>query len=260
MQNPRVSFLVLDYEKPEESRKCLQSIKTNAKFPHYTIFLSNGTKNYEYCFDFYREGLIDKLILRKDNTGCGNGTVELSESCETEYFIYVQNDQFLIQEINEFYIKVILDKMELEGFNYIDLSGAQAGYGNFTERAGIFKTEFYKKIPKGEKNKYGGPGPFNNVRYVESYVQQFFKENKIKVEHLYVFQDNGKWSIREIGDGIYKHRCDSKNLFVIKKPSYRTDVYPPLNDKEWDIMLKGEWIDGTIPEEWAPHSFKCFID
>ena len=61
-----------------------------------------------------------------------------------------------------------------------------------------------------------------------------------------------------MGDGIYKHSTDEKKLFIIKKPTYKTSVYPPLNNEEWNLVLNGDWIDGTIPEEWKNHSFKIW--
>lgn len=252
-----VSYLILDYNRPLETKLCLESIKNNSFFGYKTIFLCNGGDNQDYAIDLYKQGFIDKLILRKDNSGCGNGTVELAESCETKYFIYVQSDQILGVKFSKELLNNFINLMENQKINYIDLSGNQGG-GKFTERAGILNTEFYKSIPKGEKGKFGGPGPFNNERYVESYVQEFFQKNNIGFPSYHLFIDNGKWSIREMGDGIYKHSTDEKKLFIIKKPTYKTSVYPPLNNEEWNLVLNGDWIDGTIPEEWKNHSFKIW--
>lgn len=254
------TFCVLDYEKPEESRICLQSIKNNANFPHKVNLLCNGSKDYEYAISLYREGLIDKLILSNTNSGCGNGTVEIINTCETPYFFYIQNDQELIFSLNTNHINQFIDSFNQIDLGYIDLAGGQAGDQVFSERAGFFKTEFYKSIPKGEPNKLGGPGPFNDKRYVESFVQEYFKVNSLKIIHYNIFKDLGKWSIRQMGDGIYKHRCDSKEMNIIKLPTYRTEVYPPFNDLEWEMVLSGNWVNGTIPDNWKSHSFKYWND
>ena len=71
-----IDFLILDYNRPVESLLCLKSIKRHAKFDHNIVYLSNGGEQ-EYVYDYYKQGLIDKLILRKYNSGCGLGTREL---------------------------------------------------------------------------------------------------------------------------------------------------------------------------------------
>lgn len=46
----KVSILVLDYNKPEEARKCLESVKEYCKFNKEVIFYSNGgEQDYESC-------------------------------------------------------------------------------------------------------------------------------------------------------------------------------------------------------------------
>lgn len=257
----KTTILVLDYNKPVESELLLNSIKAGCQFDYELIYLSNGGEQ-EYVFDFYKRGLIDKLIINKKNTGCGNGTVELFKHCSTKYAFYIQNDQILNCYITKKHIEGFINILENRYYNYrcVDLAGKQAGENNFSERAHFIDVDFYKNIPKGIENKYGGPGPFNYNKYVEQYVQEFFKQNKCHVFHtIPMFIDNGQTSIREIGDGKYIHTCDTKVLKVLKQPTYKTDVYPPLNDSEWECLLAGNWPpEGKIPEQWKAHSFKVW--
>lgn len=256
----RISFLILDYNKPEESKLCLDSIRNNVSGVDYEIvYLSNGGDQ-DYVFDFYKAGLIDKLILNKVNNGCGNGTHELFAACSTEYAFYVQNDQILIAPLDQervaTYIKFLQENPKTL---CIDVAGAQAGLYRYSERAHFINVEKYLNIPRGIKGELGGPGPFNNKTYVENYVQKFAERYSLAVIHDdCLFQDNGKWSIRSIGDGVYKHRCDTKEFYVLKCPTYKTPTYPPFNDEEWDLALNGKWVDGTVPKEWEPHVFTAY--
>lgn len=258
----KISYLVLDYSKPLESKICLKSLREYSKFDHQIYFLCNGGNNQDYAYEYYKDGLIDFLLIDKNNSGCGNGTVKLFKTCNTEFAIYVQNDQKLLSEITEKHIDYFINLLNNNNYGYVDLAGAQGGKNKYSERAGFINVEFYNNIYKGESGKYGGPGPYNDKKYVESYVQEYFVNNHLNVAHIspISFADLGKWSIREIGDGIYRHRCDTKQMYIEKCPTYKTDIYPPFNNYEWDIVLRGEWKNGDIPEEWKKHSFKCWTD
>lgn len=60
-----VSFLILDFNKENESTQLVESIRKHVKFDKYeVIFLSNGGRQ-DYAVNLYQEGLIDKLILYK---------------------------------------------------------------------------------------------------------------------------------------------------------------------------------------------------
>jgi hypothetical protein len=257
----KVSILVLDYSKPAESKLLLNSIKQGCQFDYELIYLSNGGEQ-SYVFDYYKEGLIDKLILNKKNNGCGNGTVQLFDACETDYAFYIQNDQILNTYITQKHIEDFIGILNNRYYNYrcIDLAGAQAGKNKYSERAHFIDVNFYKSIYKGEKGQFAGPGPYNHKKYVEQHIQEYFEKNRCQVYHtIPMFIDNGKWSIREIGDGLYKHRADTKQLYILKKPSYITEVYPPFDKElEWPKVLAGEWVDGDIPIAWQKHSFKCW--
>lgn len=255
-----ISILVSDFLKPEESKLCLESIKKFITTEHEVIFLSNSGLE-DYVLDFYKSGLIDRLIINKKNSGGGNAAVDLFAVCNNHYSLFLQNDQELIREISPNHIENFIQLLN-NGYSCIDLAGAVGGQNIYSERLHFINVDFYNSIYKGEKGAVGGPGPFNFNKYSEGWIQEYFKNNNLKIAHLgsYV-KDNGVWSVREIGDGLYRHRCDTKQFYVLKIPTYITTEYPPFDlEIEWPKVLKGEWRDGDIPLKWQPHSFRVWPD
>lgn len=252
-----VSILVLDYNKPIETRMCLESIKKYCKFNYEVILYSNGGEQ-DYVLTLYNEGLIDKCIFSSKNVGCGLATVELFKSSMTQYSIYLQNDQAFFRDVSQKYIDdliKVLEESRPNEFNQvtgsISLAGAQCGPFIYSERAHIIKTDFYNTIPKT----IGGPGPLNDVQYSEEAVQNYYKNlNYLHAAVAPCVVDNGKYSIRELAGGITKWRTDTKQLWVLHPPTQKVD-HLELNDEEWDTIIKGEWEDGKIPDSWQSHSF-----
>src|SRR3989344_645427 len=60
-EEPELTYLVLDFLKEPETRRCLESVKTYTKFPHKVIYLHNGRET-DYPKKFLDEGLFDQLI------------------------------------------------------------------------------------------------------------------------------------------------------------------------------------------------------
>jgi len=258
MSNINVSFLVLDFRKELETYDCLASIKKRALFPHKIIYLDNGGFDEKYPHELYKDELCDVLIRKKNGMGGGYGQTDLTRFCDTEYFFFVQNDQKLITNIHQenidFFIKLLND-----GYHCIDLNGDQSRKNMWTDRAHFMKTSFFNSLGPFPN---GGPG-LDDIPWNEEYLSNKFRDNDYKIAHIQplLFMDCGKWSVREAGDGIFRHRCDTKIMFVDKVPSYKTNVYPPLNDLEWDEIFSGNWPkEGKIPEEWEKHSFVYWKD
>ncbi len=266
--NSKISCLVLDYAKPKQTKQCLQSIKEKLTAEHETILLSNGIcegkmlgeSPRDYAVDFVFNGLMDQLIINKENNGCGNGTDQLFRAANTEWALYVQNDQVLVGALNQGIINGFIDFLtERTEFLCIDLAGGQAGVNTYSERAHFINVKRYREIFKGKSGEIGGPGPFNFNKYSEQYVQEYCQLKGLNIAvGPRVFADCGVTSIREIGDGIYEHRCDTKQLWIHKRPTYKTETYPPFNEEEWQLALNGKWVNGTIPEQWKSHSFKVW--
>jgi hypothetical protein len=250
-----ISFLLLDHNRPEESRLCLESIKKHCSEIKYKIyFLANGNDE-NYAQKFFEEGLIDHLIQNKKNNGCGFGTMQLFQTCDTEYAFYVQVDQFMISDLLPRDIEDFCRALEGGKVGHIDVAGDQ-GNGSFSERALFTSVSFYNAISK----EGGGPGPYCHLKWSEESVQDYYRDNEIHfLTTDLIFQNNGKWSQRENPDGSkWRHRTDSKELWMISPPSIKYD-YPKFSDEEWKEVLKTQsWEDGKIPKSELEHSFKCF--
>lgn len=175
----------------------------------------------------------------------------------------IQNDQELLYDIDERAFQTLIGLLEPGGltnepYHCVDLNGDQSNCGAWTDRAHLIKTDFFNGLGPFPN---GGPGddarPWN-----EAYLQRVFAERGYKIAHMKpaLFADCGKWSVREAGGGIFKHRCDTKQMFVVRPPTYRSEIYPPFNDQEWSRALAGCWVDGAIPEAWKAHSFTHWRD
>ena len=253
---PQVSFLVLEYLKESETRACLESLDRHVKFPHKVVLLDNGGAQ-DYIWKFYQEGLCDVVISKRVGRGGGFGQTDLFRWCDTPWAVFVQNDQELLYDIDEQAFNQLTLALN-GGFHCVDLNGDQSRKGIWTDRAHMIKTDFFNSLGPFPN---GGPGddarPWN-----EAYLQRVFAERGYKIAHVKpaLFEDCGKWSVREAGGGIFRHRCDTKQMFIVQPPTHRSEVYPPFNDSEWGLALAGCWIDGTIPEAWKPHSFRHWKD
>jgi hypothetical protein len=249
------NILVLNYNRPEETLLCLNSIEKYAKFEHKVILLNNGISDIDRIIEYLKWKLIDKLIINRRNMGGGFGTVELFNNSDTDYSLFIECDCELAVELNQSHINQFVSSNDI--YSCVDLTGGISGKNIYSGRSFFINTKFYNSIKKDVDGLYGGPGPFNHIRYLESFIQEYFKSNDLYVAHVSgLIKDNGKWSIREVGDGIYRHRTDTKQFYIDKIPTYKTLEYPPFNDSEWEKALKGQWIDGNIPEQWKPHSFE----
>lgn len=254
----KISILILDFLKPIESRACLESVHKFCNFDKKVIFLSNGggVENQEYVLDYYSAGLIDQLILNKQNTGLGVGTEELFRICDTKYALYLQNDQFVSKNIPQYLIDEIVTHLESDvSLGAVGLAGYPCGANKYSERAHIINVNFYNTIPKT----HGGCGPGNHLKYNEQCVQEYFEENNLGFYSLLFapIQDNGVWTIREVAGGIVKMRTDTKETFWLNPPKEKY-MFPEMTDEEWEISIAGNWIGGTIPEPMKKLSFNCW--
>lgn len=255
MSQPLVSFLILDYLKPLESRRALESIKKNANFPHQVIYLSNGGEQ-DYVWQFYKDGLIDRLIFNKINNGLGYGTEDLFRFCDTEWAIYWQNDQELVEELDERYVEKFISILSNKTVGAIGLAGYPCGPNTYSERAHFINVPFYNSIPKT----HGGCGPFNHLKYNEQAVQEYFKEKNVKFIAItpQVARDIGFYTIRELPDGaIVRMRTDTKSVRWLKLPR-ESYMFPDMTESEWADSIAGKWVDGAIPEKYKEGSFNCW--
>jgi len=250
-----LSFLVLDFNRPEESLKCLSSIRNHVKFPHNIIFYSNGG-NQDYVWDLYKKGLIDILILSKKNEGSGIGTIRLTEICPSGFFINLQCDNFLIRDfaVEEF---IEMARKTTPESPIIDL--ALVGKDVFSERAFFSHLAYYSRNPYQEG---GGTGPTQVLNLInsEQATTKFLKEENKQIYHWphRLIADNGKYAIIETPcGGILKRRCDTQELKIEKIPKQKMPAFN-LSDDEWNEILAGKWQDWRIPKqsrEWVFHFY-----
>jgi hypothetical protein len=254
-----LTYCILDFNRPIESELCLKSIHLCTQFKDYqVVYLSNGGDQ-SYVLKYYQDGLIDKLILRKENSGCGLGTRELFNDFDlkSDLICYIQSDQFLCRHFTLDEYNFYKDLLNKNIFFYIDLSGNQ-GHGNYSERGHIINKYNYQKIP----NTIGGPGPFGDEKWTEQSVQEYVRANNLKsyITNPILIADNGKVSRRGYPDGgeLIQY-TDEKSVFIVKPITKRVD-FPnlKLTDSEWDLILKNQWVDGTVPELHKDSSFKCW--
>lgn len=248
----KIEYLILDYNRPQEAKRLLESIKEKSHFDYSVSYLSNGGEQ-EYVKELEQQGLIDNLILNKRNTGCGAGTIQLFAQCASEYALYVQVDQELQLPITQQDITSFIDLLKEGNFNYIDLAGDQA-QGIYSERAQFINTFLYNSIPKA----IGGPGPWDGVFWTESSMQLYQREHPFKAFTLLPppFRDKGKFTVRTNPDGsVWKQRCDTKETWMLS-PAFQAFRWPPFTDREWKEILETEsWPAGAIPQSQKEISF-----
>lgn len=256
-----IDYLILDFNRPIESQKCLESVKELTKFDHNIIYLSNGGKQ-DYVLDFYQKGLIDTLICRKNNGGLGIGTLDLFRYCESEYAIYLQSDQYLGREFSandlSYMINALDKKVNGETIKSISLAGNTCN-GEFSERVFLVKTDFWNSIPN---KPIGGAGPYHHLPWIEGHIQKYYKENNFThyIWNYPLFVDNGCYAYRENPDGSHWcHRTDTKQLKLMKGPVKEKFIYPYFTDEEWSRVLNTQsWPDWNIPSNEMKSSFTFF--
>jgi hypothetical protein len=256
-----IDILVINFNRPAETRLCLEAIKKFALFENRVILFNNGGNDPAEIFRSYQEGLIDKLVINKINEGEGFGCIELYNNCKSKYSFFIENDCELLYPITQDNINSFIYTLEYGGASCIDLTGGICGENTYSGRVFFMNTEFYKSIKKCDENGiYGGPGPYSDVPPLENFIQKYFKENNLKVAHTSkIYKENGCYAVRENKDGSqYIHRCDTQQLKVLVYPTERA-AHPPWNDEEWkDVLEKKYWPAWKIPTNDKKNSFVHF--
>lgn len=252
-----VNILVLNYARPRETELCLKSIKQNCLFNHRVYVLNNGGHDHDKFKSLLDQKLIDVLI-ESPNQGGGFGTIELFLASDSKYSLWIECDC----EIGAILSQELIDQWTFAlDYNYqnlkcIDLTGGICGQNIYSGRSFFINTELYRSIKKDEGGLYGGPGPYNHIKYLEQFIQEYFKENNYNVAHIPVIKDNGYSSVRENPDGSqYIHQPDRKGLKVLKYPTEKY-IYPKWSENEWrEVLETKNWEDWKIPEDELKDSF-----
>lgn len=252
-------ILVLDFNRKEELLTLLKSLKNECSFEHKIVVLNNGGKR--YADEFCEQGLCDKVINNAINIGCGAATVQLFAQCESDFALYVQVDHQLLFNLSEGLIDNFKMMILSGDYFYVDLAGNQ-GNGVFSERPFFISKKNYFSA----KIEFGGPGPLCDLTWSEESIQNHIKKNNLKFHSSYFeshnskyppFLDCGKWSVRENPDkSQWRHRPDSKELWLVKGPVKERHSYPKFNEEEWrNVLTYQSWPDGKIPEQEKANSF-----
>lgn len=248
----QASILILAFERPEETRILLNSIKRHIKFDRYEIILYvNGGESSPF-WEMYKEGLIDKIIISRENQGSGVGTVSLIKACATNLFIYLQNDNYFIKDITQDHIDWINKAKSEKIVGGFDLTGLVPNHHKFSERAFISWRKYYI----GNRHLgVGGTGPYSYIEGSEPAFTSLLDETGKKMIPFHGFVgDSGKYSVVQLPcGGVLKRRCDTQELLIQTQPKEKTPIFN-ISDSEWDIILAGQWDDWRIPEkskEWV---------
>lgn len=260
---PLVSFLVLDFRKPTETRLLLESLKRHVKFPHKVIYLHNGGDQ-DHGYYYFRDGLIDQFIQTRENNGLGVGTRDLFAACFSDYALYVQNDQILGFDFTERmlhdYIGALNTNMGDKHVASISLAGPTAGLSVYSERAHLIETKFYKEMESTMLLPTFGAGPYSHGEWREAAIQRYYRENDmIHFSPPPIFIDNGVWTIRDCAGGRVKMRTDTKQVWWETSPT-ESYVFPEHTEQEWAAAIGGRWPGGKVPQMYLDRkeSFNCW--
>ena len=246
--------------RPDESKVCLESIYKHTKCPFQVIYLSNGGVQ-DYVYEYYKNGLIHKLLLNKENNGLGFGTTDLFKYCNTKHAIYLQSDQTLRRTLASYEIDFLISFLDIPKDDKIIKSISLAGdqcQGKYSERAHLIDVNFYNSIPDKPN---GGAGPYHDIEWNEGYIQRYYEKNNY-LHYIYetLFIDNGCYATRQNPDGsVWTHRTDTKQLKLIRGPINNKFVYPQFSDEEWNNVFKTQsWPDWKVPDRERVNSFVFF--
>lgn len=247
--NKELTIGVLDFFGPEKTHQCLQSLRNHIKFDKYEIVLFVNGCQHDYPFEFYKAGLVDKLILSKANEGIALAEMRLCDFANTEYFMFSCNDNVLVRDISqeEFNeMKEALNKPNAGLINYVHVEP-------WSERVFMIKRDLYQDI-KGFTA--CGCGPFRNLGDTsEMTIDKFLKNNKLEVIHWEKLNPNliGDIGMRSYqataSNGLFLIRNDTQQLTVIQPPTRKEPESFNFTNEEWDKILSGTWIPGTIPKD-----------
>lgn len=263
---PQVSFLVLDFQRPQSARLCLESIRRHTEFPYKIIYCHNGVA--DYPLELQKAGLIDELIMPRENGGLGLGTRALFAACFSPLAIYWQVDQIMGRDFTKEELKALTDLLaktyathdsDEKTIKSISLAGAPCGKNIYSERAHIIVAGEYQWLESSMPLSVGGAGPFHHLQWREGQIQDYYKGNGYIhwTDWPQLAIDNGRDAIRQNPDGsVWRHEPDRKGLWLLSGPVKERYVYPKFTPEEWDgVILHQHWPPGQIPEQEKAHSF-----
>jgi hypothetical protein len=247
-----IDILVLTFKKKEALQNCLFSIKQYVHIPHRVIVLDNCPQDSIAPYEKAR-GRIDIILDTGTNIGCGLGTTTLFNSSKATHCITMQNDTFFMRSFTE----IDRDKCigMLSNHFCVDLAGDQ-GQGKYSERGVFWERQRYLDIPNMP---IGGPGPYDNFKWTEEHIQDYIKENSLKIafgDHF--IGDFGKTTVRQNADGsVWEQKTDTKELRLISGSPLCKSKFPSFTEEEWNqVIATGSWPQWQVPSNQVKDSFR----
>ena len=252
-----LSIVILDFNRKWEVENVINSIHKHVKF-NYEIVLNCNGGDTSYGIEWFKSGLIDRLVLHKNGRGAGYGCLDAINNASNEFFFYNEGDQIFIRDFSLDELNYYKNLLKTEpNIKFINPVGS-ATQGEFTQRAFLGNTNVYKEL--SQSFEFGGPGSNRaGKKTVEQSVQEYLKANDFNAPIFdpLVF-DYGCFSVNENSDGsVWLHKTSDKKLWLIKGPVKEKFVYPAFTEEEWaEVLNKQVWPDGKIPSNEVKHSFK----
>lgn len=266
-QEPLVTFGVLDFCKPRESRLCLESVKRHVKIPHKVVFCDNGSGE-DYPLQFVREGLVDQLIVNRASTGLGLGTRDVMNASFSPFTIMMQNDQLFVRDLTQTDFDSLISQLGQDTAQgkiaSINLAGPVTEPGRYSERCHLVFTTFYRQMEHNGVLGYAGAGPYHHAGdWREKTIQDLYAAQNLihwTPPTTQWVKDNGVYALRDEHEGgVFLHRTDTKTVFVIVPPTGpKNPAYPKMTEAEYEQAKRGEWVDGSVPEQEKADSFDCW--
>lgn len=165
----KLSFIVLQYNTPEETKGCIESIKK--KMSSYDgwniVIVDNGStiENYNKILDYNKKGNIDVIRIEKNqgfSKGNNFGYKYVKEKYNSEFYYFVSNDIRLLTDnlLKEIEKEFNESKFDVLGCNIINLNGYHTSPFNpiweypknlVTTWIGQFKSFYHKYLLKDNK-------------------------------------------------------------------------------------------------------------
>jgi glycosyltransferase involved in cell wall biosynthesis len=168
MGNYKLSIIIPCYQRPQRTLRILDCILSQSFYPYHCMFISDGCDSFHsqlsngmFNRSYDNRNKIEFIELDKHYGGWGYKARETGiDSSDSEYTIFVDNDDFILPNHFENYYNAIANT----DFDFVYLNSfvepnncirhAELSYGSIGHSELIIKTSFLKKIPK-PKDSYG---------------------------------------------------------------------------------------------------------
>jgi GT2 family glycosyltransferase len=192
---PRITALMLSWNRPERTRRAVESLERGAHVPLRLLLLDNGSRTEvrESIRGFFPERSGWELRLLPENLGTARGRSAGLADVETEYVLLIDDDV----EIFPGAIEALLDDMERHpdaigaGANTVLPNGRVQWCGaDYRERGVLLERKFLGEGREFDDPAVGSPGPCRWVPgAIGLYRTEFFRRFPLDPEMRHYFED-----------------------------------------------------------------------